>query len=122
MNTFWITASDWVIVHEQWITSLFSSLNSDFINKVITNSYRTVLRVSKQLRGKKEYTFAAAGLLKQKVRISFNGCADSQIEQFRNYVPIISKLRHPGIRQRHWEMIAKDVGFKSNFLILCVTH
>src|SRR5690349_15418630 len=27
-------------------------------------------------------------------------------------MPILTKLRHPGVRTRHWEIISKDISFK----------
>jgi MoxR-like ATPase len=34
-----------------------------------------------------------------------------QIDRFNQDMPLVTKLRHPGIKTKHWEMISKIVGF-----------
>lgn len=47
-----------------------------------------------------------------------------RVDAFKIMVPLISKLRHPGIRSRHWEMIASELNFRippenvNNFVIV----
>ncbi|EAY14656.1 Dynein heavy chain family protein [Trichomonas vaginalis G3] len=36
-----------------------------------------------------------------------------QIDEFKKHVPLIMKLRHPGIKTKHWEEISKVVGFNA---------
>jgi hypothetical protein len=73
--------------------------------KVTVNSGRTATKLSKLLKNKKEGPYNVAVQLKQK------------IDEFKGVMPFVTKLRHPGIRTRHWEMIAKDVGFKRKSLV-----
>lgn len=32
-----------------------------------------------------------------------------RIEEFRPYIPLIQGLRNPGMRNRHWEMLSKEI-------------
>lgn len=34
-----------------------------------------------------------------------------QIEEFREYMPIINTLGNPGMKERHWEMVSEIIGF-----------
>lgn len=53
------------------------------------------------------------------------GCLDvaqeikRQIEEFRPFIPLIQGLRNPGMRNRHWDQLSKDLGIqvfpKANF-------
>lgn len=34
----------------------------------------------------------------------------SEVEDFKKFVPIVQALRNPGMRERHWEQISRDLG------------
>eukprot|EP00727_Mastigamoeba_balamuthi_P002571 m51a1_g12310 putative dynein heavy chain family protein (4480) ;mRNA; f:383974-398640 len=98
----WSTASNWAIQESGWLHAPFTNLNSQNVGQAVTAAARLVTMLIKSFRSTtmKDNALAAATSLKQK------------IENFRALMPLITKLRHPGIRQRHWEVIAQEVGFK----------
>eukprot|EP01105_Mastigella_eilhardi_P025496 TRINITY_DN6953_c0_g1_i1.p1 TRINITY_DN6953_c0_g1~~TRINITY_DN6953_c0_g1_i1.p1 ORF type:complete len:4254 (+),score=1253.29 TRINITY_DN6953_c0_g1_i1:29-12763(+) len=98
--TLWSTASNWLIQHNTWIQSPFTSLSAEQMNKVVTSSNRVAARLLKVSRGQKDALFTVATQLKQK------------IDNFKVIMPLVTKLRHQGVRQRHWEMIANEIGFQ----------
>ncbi|PRP87942.1 putative dynein heavy chain [Planoprotostelium fungivorum] len=98
--TLWSTATDWILTHSRWLSSTFVSLNADHMSKFLTDSSRVAVRSIKLFKNKKEGPFHVATQMK------------NRIDEFKIVMSMITKLRHPGIRTRHWEMIAKDVNFK----------
>jgi hypothetical protein len=72
--------------------------------KFINNCAKIGARTMKMYKNKKEGPYTGALQLKTK------------IDEFSQLMPLILKLRHPGIRTRHWEMIAKDIGFRGKIV------
>lgn len=81
------------------------------MNKVIANSLRVTTRSIKFFKNLKEAPHSVAVKLKQRVLQNVTRFM-VQIEEFKALMPLISKLRHPGVRTRHWEMMAKDITFR----------
>ncbi|MGH0124048.1 UNVERIFIED_CONTAM: hypothetical protein FKN15_034456 [Acipenser sinensis] len=83
----------------QWTLSCpFLKLNAEDINEEIGNMWRTVYKLTKTLSD-----------LPGPRRV-----ADSiklKIDKFKQYLPILSTICNPGIKQRHWEKISEIVGF-----------
>ncbi len=69
LYTLWTAASDWVITHGQWLTSSFTSLNADYMTKVIVNSSRIAVRTMKLYKNVKEGPYIVSTQLKNKVFI-----------------------------------------------------
>ena len=67
LYTLWITCSDWIITHTQWLTSPFIVLNADQISKFIMECSRVAVRSIKIYKNKKEGPAYVAQQLKSKV-------------------------------------------------------
>eukprot|EP01119_Soliformovum_irregulare_P017766 TRINITY_DN5330_c0_g1_i3.p1 TRINITY_DN5330_c0_g1~~TRINITY_DN5330_c0_g1_i3.p1 ORF type:complete len:3685 (-),score=1128.16 TRINITY_DN5330_c0_g1_i3:1844-12898(-) len=100
LYTLWVTASDWTITTSQWFTSAFTSLSSEMMSKFINNSLRITSRIIKIYKGVKEAPAGVAAQLRQKV------------EEWKELIPMLTKLRHPGVRARHWDTLAKELKLK----------
>jgi dynein heavy chain len=96
----WSTASSWMIQETAWLTSPFTSLNAPAMLQAVAASRRVVAALLKKFRGAKENAFNVASRLRDK------------IEEFRAVMPLVSKLRHPGVRRRHWEAFSAELHFE----------
>lgn len=36
------------------------------------------------------------------------------MEAFKKFVPLVQALRNPGMRERHWDQLTEQLGFKLN--------
>jgi len=96
---FWTTAGNWKKWQKSWTYDAFETLNAEEIEKNVSNAWKTMFKMGKafQLR-------------------DFNKCADNcekiriEIEEFKQYTPLISAMRSPGMRDRHWEKLSADIG------------
>lgn len=34
-----------------------------------------------------------------------------EVEDFRQYIPLVQALRQPGMRERHWDLLTETLGF-----------
>ncbi|MGH0140104.1 UNVERIFIED_CONTAM: hypothetical protein FKN15_000554, partial [Acipenser sinensis] len=94
----WTTAYNFHTKSEFWLNGPFLKLNAEDINEEIENMWRTVYKLTKTLSD-----------LPGPRRV-----ADSiklKIDKFKQYLPILSTICNPGIKQRHWEKISEIVGF-----------
>ncbi|MGH0118801.1 UNVERIFIED_CONTAM: hypothetical protein FKN15_062263 [Acipenser sinensis] len=94
----WTTANNFHTKSEFWLNGPFLKLNAEDINEEIGNMWRTVYKLTKTLSD-----------LPGPRRV-----ADSiklKIDKFKQYLPILSTICNPGIKQRHWEKISEIVGF-----------
>lgn len=70
------------------------------VGDCITNTTIVAQSMVKTFKNKKEGPHAMAVQLKDKTA------------EFKELMPLIAKLRHPGIRRRHWEAIATELSFR----------
>ncbi|KAH3766505.1 axonemal inner arm dynein heavy chain 3 [Pelomyxa schiedti] len=97
--TLWSSASNWIIQYNNWLQSAFTSLNVEQMSKLLAICSQIAIRLLKQFKGKKESLHGVTAQYKQK------------IDAFKVKMPLLLKLRHQGVRQRHWEAIAQELGF-----------
>lgn len=96
---------DWLRWHEIWMDNPLVFVDSDAIERNVTEMYKTIV---KSVR-----TFAdIVGV--QKVAIEVR----SEIEDFKPHIPLIQSLRNPGMRQRHWDQLKDETG-KNKFTVEC---
>eukprot|EP00959_Pyramimonas_sp_CCMP1952_P452643 9466939-Pyramimonas_sp.AAC.2 len=131
---FWNTAANWKKWQKSWMMDPFIELDSEQellyyvvyillhyvvlwggertlavvgtggpIERDVSASYKTMFKMGKafQLR-------------------DFGKCADNcekvrvEVEAFKQYTPLITALRSPGMRERHWQKITADIGESTN--------
>uniref|UniRef100_A0A8C4W100 Dynein axonemal heavy chain 1 n=1 Tax=Gopherus evgoodei TaxID=1825980 RepID=A0A8C4W100_9SAUR len=91
----WTTASDWIRWSESWMNDPLSAIDAEQLEKNVNESFKTMHKCVKQFKD-------VPGNWESLV------CA-LQIEEFRPYIPLIQGLRNPGMRNRHWEMLSKEI-------------
>ena len=92
----WTTAADWQITMADMLVSQFATLNAEKLNDYISACNKIVSKAMKQV-AHSPGPLAVANVLKKKV------------DDMKKNVALITKLRHPGVRTRHWEMILKRI-------------
>lgn len=92
----WTTASNWQLEIDRLLRSSFTTINAEKMSQFIIKCSRTISKVLKQIPHKVA-PFNVSGQLKKK------------IDEVKRNMPLIIKLRHPGIRTRHWYLILDDI-------------
>jgi dynein heavy chain len=82
-----------------FLNSQFTTLNAEKMDSYIFNCNRTISKVLKLIAHKSAPHSAASQLKKE-------------IDDMKLNMPLITRLRHPGIRTRHWKLILDAVGIK----------
>lgn len=85
----WVTASDWLRLHEIWMDNPLINIDSDSIERITTDLYKQMQRLIR--------IFADIKAV-QTIAIEVK----NQIEQFKPFIPLIQCLRNPGMKERHW--------------------
>eukprot|EP01063_Lacrimia_lanifica_P030854 TRINITY_DN4987_c0_g4_i2.p1 TRINITY_DN4987_c0_g4~~TRINITY_DN4987_c0_g4_i2.p1 ORF type:complete len:4157 (+),score=1788.38 TRINITY_DN4987_c0_g4_i2:76-12546(+) len=97
----WITADNWLNWHHSWTNDSFTSLDPLQMEADVTTSWKTMNKAVKNFKDK-------APLLSL-LRIAED--IKGQIEDFRPVMPIVKYLRQPGMKDRHWQELSKELGF-----------
>ncbi|KAM6325251.1 LOW QUALITY PROTEIN: dynein axonemal heavy chain 1 [Podargus strigoides] len=92
----WTTVSDWTQWHESWMNDPLLDIDAEQLEKNVTDSFKTMQRCVRQFKDSPAC---------QDVAMDFR----DKIEEFKLYVPLIQGLRNPGMRDRHWEILSKDI-------------
>ncbi|XP_075795609.1 dynein axonemal heavy chain 1 isoform X2 [Pelodiscus sinensis] len=92
----WTTASDWIRWSESWMNDPLSAIDAEQLEKSVNESFKTMHKCVKQFKDVPAC---------QDVAVEIRG----GIEEFRPYIPLIQGLRNPGMRNRHWEMLSKEI-------------
>ena len=95
----WNLANDWLYMSTNWYDTPFPQIKPDAMNTFMIQATKKITKLKKDLQ--------AHPKMIEKVLIPLG----EQIEKFKTNLPLISKLRHPGIKTKHWEKISKIVGF-----------
>ena len=91
----WDCADNWLSNKEVWTFGAFETLDSDAVEGSVSTLLRNLTKSAK--------TFDKMGLS------SVNEIAATirkEVDEFKPKVPIITALRNPGMRERHWEELA----------------
>ncbi|XP_039631019.1 dynein heavy chain 3, axonemal [Polypterus senegalus] len=94
----WMTAYNFQSKSEMWLNGPFLDLNAEEITEEIGNMGRTAYKLTK--------TFSD---LPGPRRVADN--IKAKVEKFKQYLPVLSTICNPGIKDRHWEQISEIVGF-----------
>ena len=95
----WTTADNWLTWHHSWINDAFETLDPNLIETNINTAWKTMTKAVRNFKDK-------APLLKMAED------AKCQVEDFRPIIPIIKYLRQPGLKDRHWTEMSKELGFE----------
>ncbi|KAH8413286.1 hypothetical protein KR009_009673 [Drosophila setifemur] len=97
-KTLFDAGQDFMDKWDLWMHSQVGSFDPDEIDGDVSNFYRIVQKLDKQM-GEHPMTMQ----LIQDVK--------AQIEAFREHMPIINTLGNPGMKARHWELVSEIIGF-----------
>jgi dynein heavy chain len=94
----WSTAQEWAESKQAWLSGVsFNTLDPESMEAQLTNSQRTMYKLAK--------TFAnTAGLGKISADLK------AELEDFMPIMPLVTSLRNPGMRARHWTELTKVTG------------
>ena len=95
----WTLANDWLQTSTTWLTTPFPQIRADSLNQWMGLAGKKLTKLKKDL--------AQQHLLMEKVLTPLA----QQIDAFKQDCPLITRLRHPGIKTKHWEQISEIVGF-----------
>ena len=98
----WVTADEWLKNEDKWLNGPFNEIDADECEETTTTSFKTMFKYAR--------TFTNKGI---------TGCATvattirDQIDKFRPFVPVVTALRGPGMRDRHWNQLAEKIAITS---------
>jgi dynein heavy chain, axonemal len=88
----WTTTSQFHHQHPNWMHGSFDKLDANTMSENITAWLKYAVRASKVFDGKKE-------------PLSVLSALREQLEETKEYLPVISALRIPGMKDRHWDKL-----------------
>ena len=98
--TFWIAANDWVSNKSIWLDGKFNTLDPQQVEDVSQSCSRAAIKAVKFFQDKFPDVGAVAQIIKQ------------EVEEFKEYSPLVQALRQPGMRPRHWDQLTEVLGFE----------
>ncbi|EAX78809.1 KIAA1410 protein, putative, partial [Trichomonas vaginalis G3] len=101
LHTLWNLANDWQTTRALWLDTSFTQIKPEPMNQFIIQATKKLNKLKKELADQHFLVDRVLNPLSQ------------QIDEFKKHVPLIMKLRHPGIKTKHWEEISKVVGFNA---------
>lgn len=99
-NQLWATSYNWIQSRKTWIQGSFTDINAEDVEKQV-ETYSSAIQ--------KAYKFFSNNGNDACTKIAET--IKEQISVFKPYVPLIVALRNPGMRQRHWTELSKNIGF-----------
>ncbi|KAL7881400.1 hypothetical protein AOLI_G00082480 [Acnodon oligacanthus] len=105
------TASEFQAQHKQWLHGPLASVNPDKVEGEVSNFWRTLYKLEKSFQESPKALHIAT-------------CVKTEVEAFKEHIPLVQVLCNPGLRDRHWESMSTVVGFplKPSEEVACVAH
>ncbi|CAM39593.2 putative dynein heavy chain [Leishmania braziliensis MHOM/BR/75/M2904] len=95
----WLTTYTWQESYRRWHTDAFTTLDAAEIESTVIAAFKVMVSLAKTFKDK-------AALLKIVEEVK------AVVEDFKPWVPFLSSLRHPGMRERHWTALSEKLGLK----------
>lgn len=95
----WVSADDWVRWHKSWMEDPFDTLKPEVMEQDLSEAIRNVFKASKAFAAIPECQAVAVEVKKQ-------------MDEFKPIMPLVTALRNPGLRDRHWDKICEDLNFE----------
>ncbi|KAJ3276290.1 Dynein heavy chain 3, axonemal [Terramyces sp. JEL0728] len=93
----WETASQFQSEYSKWMGGAFTDINAELLEETVSNMFRVSFKLIK--------TFS-----EQPVPKKVAESVKNKLEKFKSYIPLITILRNPGLKERHWQAISEVVG------------
>ncbi|XP_048653960.1 dynein axonemal heavy chain 2 isoform X2 [Marmota marmota marmota] len=90
----WEITRDWEENWSQWKTGRFLTLQTEAMESMAHGLFRRLTRLAKEYKDKNWEIIETT---------------HSKIEQFKRTMPLISDLRNPALRDRHWDQIRDEI-------------
>jgi dynein heavy chain len=90
----WNSIDEWDTYFEEWKSARFDKLEPESLNQIVNRYGKNVYQIEKGLPPNN-----LLPLLKQRV------------EDMRNKMPMITDLRNPSLKKRHWDTIYQTIGY-----------
>jgi len=87
----WSFSRDWLHASEEWYYNNFRQVNSEVVGAKYSEGEKLLLRLQREFEGKE-----ALAVVEE---------LQKQMKDFQQYVLLIMQLRHPALRDRHWDSI-----------------
>ncbi|KAF5829735.1 dynein heavy chain, N-terminal region 2-domain-containing protein [Dunaliella salina] len=85
--------------YKSWMNDSWEKLDGEQVESSVTGALKVLFKTGKVLQQRGLEKFAAnCEAMRQ------------EVEGFKRMVPLVLAIRNPGMRQRHWETISKDIG------------
>ena len=95
----WMSADDWYKWNKSWMEDPFETLVPEQMEQDLSEAIRNVFKASKAFVEVAEIK-AVADEVK------------AQMEKFKPIMPLVTALRNPGLRDRHWDKLSQDCDFE----------
>lgn len=93
----WETAGLFQTEYGKWMNGSFKDINSEEVEESVGNMWRTTFKLVKVFND-------------QPVARKVAESVKNKLDKFKTHLPLINILRNPGLRQRHWDLMANIVG------------
>ncbi|KAL9652089.1 hypothetical protein ABK040_015890 [Willaertia magna] len=95
----WLTVDSYFSWEESWSKEPFDNLDAPKIEEEVKNAEKTMVKCMKHFKDSPEIKKIAETIRKK-------------VEEFSPNLPLLLALRNPGMRERHWTSISKDIGLE----------
>lgn len=82
-----------------WMEGPMSKVVPDLVEQDVNNYWRQLYKLERQFQNQ-----PVARKMAAKLR--------AKVDEFKEYLPLVSTLFNPGMRERHWEQISEIIGFE----------
>ncbi|RKP18523.1 hypothetical protein ROZALSC1DRAFT_29805 [Rozella allomycis CSF55] len=93
----WDSVSTFQNEYNRWMTSAFIELDAHQIDDQVGNLYKSILKLTKTFKD-----LAVPRKVSEQIK--------NKIEKFKAYIPLITILRSPGLKNRHWKEMSDVAG------------
>eukprot|EP00755_Sulcionema_specki_P029075 Sspe_Gene.17654::Locus_6284_Transcript_1_1_Confidence_1.000_Length_4893::g.17654::m.17654/K10408/DNAH; dynein heavy chain, axonemal len=95
----WTTADNWLTWHHSWTNDPFETLDPVKMEGNVNSAWKTMTKAVRTFKDKQPLLKIAEDI-------------KGQIEEFRPVMPIVKYLRQPGMKDRHWLQLSKELNFE----------
>lgn len=84
--------------HKEWMDGPMAKVVPDQVEQDIGNYWRQLFKLERQFQNQQMPRKMAAKLR-------------SKVDEFKEYIPLVTTLFNPGLRDRHWDQISEIIGY-----------
>ncbi|KAI9206289.1 dynein heavy chain and region D6 of dynein motor-domain-containing protein [Polychytrium aggregatum] len=93
----WETTAQFQSEYSKWMNGPFNELNAEQVDEQVGAMWRTMFKLTK--------TFSEQPAPRKIAESSKN-----KLDKFKAHLPLITILRNPGLRERHWQLMGEIAG------------